>query len=808
MDQPPLDHEHDSNPGPQPLTAGLALLLLFWAAALFFITLILYGSGWLWEQFEVISGREASPVLGIVLTLLHAGAVIVPAWLGRRLIRQPTARAVVETWLLAGVLVLCCLPIRLAPVTAGTAVVLLQIGALALFLLAARFLFRPTERLSPVPPYWPAVVAAASISLWWVLWGAAGSWLDTLLNFIAAGLLGLAAAGLLQRRLLPALESEAMTPRTRILFGGGVAATAALAIIGGALGASGQQLMLIVLLAALGMPAIAVAMWGRGGQLTRGWGAIALLVALVAAGPMLFVDPEELALILNVGGQDVGYWALRATLLAAATAALLGFIAVAFADRLPDWRMRRAGPMAAVASLGLLAGVLLWTGQPGFHGERLFVIMVEQATWDEMPPPDDYWGHRAAVYEQLVGQADRTQKPIREMLDRLDVDYTPYYLVNALEVDGGPLLRWWLASQSEVDRVLASPRLRPLPEPPPITTDTADPPAEPAWNLTSIGAPAVWQSYGVTGEGVIIGQADSGAELSHPELSPTYRGNAAGGPSGHDYNWFDPWTGSTAPLDIGGHGTHTLGSIVGQSVGVAPGATWIACVNLERNLGNPALYLDCMQFLFAPFPLNGDPLRDGRPELGAHVLNNSWGCPVIEGCDPDALLAAVQALRASGVFVVASAGNEGSVCATVQSPIALYDEVFSVGAVDRAGGLASFSSRGPVTADGSNRTKPDIVAPGVEVLSSFPGGTYSISSGTSMAGPHVAGVVALLWSAAPDLIGDIDATEQLIAGTADPYDIAQFGVPGCGEPGLVPDNATGYGLVNAFAAVSAARAAR
>jgi subtilisin family serine protease len=157
---------------------------------------------------------------------------------------------------------------------------------------------------------------------------------------------------------------------------------------------------------------------------------------------------------------------------------------------------------------------------------------------------------------------------------------------------------------------------------------------------------------------------------------------------------------------------------------------------------------------------------------------------------------------------VASAGNEGSVCATVQSPIALYDEVFSVGAVDRAGGLASFSSRGPVTADGSNRTKPDIVAPGVEVLSSFPGGTYSISSGTSMAGPHVAGVVALLWSAAPDLIGDIDATEQLIAGTADPYDIAQFGVPGCGEPGLVPDNATGYGLVNAFAAVSAARAAR
>jgi hypothetical protein len=807
MDQPELDHEHDSNAGPQPLTAGLALLLLFWAAALFFITLILYGSGWLWEQFEVISGREAGPVVGIVLTFLHAGAVIVPAWIGRRLIRQPTARAVVETWLLAGVLVLCCLPIRLAPVTAGTAVVLLQIGALAILLLLARFLFRPTERMSPVRPYWPAVVAAASISLWWVLWGAAGSWLDSLLNLIAAGLLGLAVAVLLRRRLLPALEQEEMTPRTRV-GGGGIAAAATLAVIGGAFGTSGQQLVLIVLLAALGMVAIAVATWGRGDQLTRGWGAIALLVALVAAGPMLFVDPEELALILNAGGQDVGYWALRATMLAAATAALLGFIAVAFADRLPDGPGRRTGPVVAVTSLGLLAGILLWTGQPGFHGERLFVIMTEQVTWDETPLPDDYWGHRAAVYEQLVRQADRTQKPIREMLDRLGVDYTPYYLANALEVDGGPLLRWWLASQSEVDRVLASPRLRPLPEPPPITTDTADPPTEPGWNLTSIGAPAVWQSYGVTGEGIVIGQADSGAELSHPELSPTYRGSKAGGPNGHDYNWFDPWTGSTAPLDIGGHGTHTLGSIVGQSVGVAPGATWIACVNLERNLGNPALYLDCMQFLFAPFPLNGDPLRDGHPELGAHVLNNSWGCPVIEGCDPDALLAAVQALRAAGVFVVASAGNEGSACATVQSPIALYNEVFSVGAVDRAGQLASFSSRGPVTADGSNRIKPDIVAPGVDVLSSFPGGTYSTSSGTSMAGPHVAGVVALLWSAAPGLIGDIEGTEQLITSTADPYDIALFGVPGCAEPGLVPNNATGYGLVNAFAAVSAVRAAR
>ena len=129
-----------------------------------------------------------------------------------------------------------------------------------------------------------------------------------------------------------------------------------------------------------------------------------------------------------------------------------------------------------------------------------------------------------------------------------------------------------------------------------------------------------------------------------------------------------------------------------------------------------------MQFNFAPFPLNGDPLREGRPELGANVLNNSWGCPRVEGCDPNALIDGVRALRAAGVFVVVSAGNDGREgCGTVATPLALYDEVFSVGAVDIDGGLAVFSSLGPVTVDGSQRIKPDISAPGVDVISVLPG---------------------------------------------------------------------------------------
>jgi subtilisin family serine protease len=160
----------------------------------------------------------------------------------------------------------------------------------------------------------------------------------------------------------------------------------------------------------------------------------------------------------------------------------------------------------------------------------------------------------------------------------------------------------------------------------------------------------------------------------------------------------------------------------------------------------------------------------------------------------------VQALRAAGVFVVASAGNSGSACGSISDPIALYDEVFTVGAIDENGILADFSSRGPVTADGSGRLKPDVVAPGVNVLSAYPGGTYAYNDGTSMAGPHVVGVVALLWSANPALIGDIDRTEQILTETAKPYN-QNFGVPECGDGNRRPDNAVGYGIIDAYAAV-------
>ena len=435
-------------------------------------------------------------------------------------------------------------------------------------------------------------------------------------------------------------------------------------------------------------------------------------------------------------------------------------------------------------------------GNPGNYGDRLFVILKDQADISKVAAIEDRDERLHVAYERLIEHANETQADLRKFFDNTGVEYTPYYLENAMEVRGGTLVRLYLMTRPEVDRVIPSPRLRAAPEDSPSLGDQPPPPeGYIGWNISMIGADKVWDELNVRGKGIVVGHSDSGVDGNHPAFSEQYRGFN----QGDDYNWFDPWDDTTSPNDEGGHGTHTMGTILGTNgIGVAPEAQWIGCVNLDRNLANPALYLDCMQFMLAPFPHGGDPLKDGDPSRAAHVLNNSWGCPTLEGCDPNALLYAVDNLRYAGIFVVVSTGNDGPLCETVESPLSLYDSAFSVGAIDQFGNMADFSSRGPVTADGSDRTKPDIVAPGVNVFSSTPEETYAEFSGTSMAGPHLVGVVALIWSAQPELIGDIDATEQLIIDTAQPY-TGDTSI-GC-FTGDTPSNAYGYGVVDVYAAV-------
>src|SRR5690606_26758782 len=192
----------------------------------------------------------------------------------------------------------------------------------------------------------------------------------------------------------------------------------------------------------------------------------------------------------------------------------------------------------------------------------------------------------AEVYRRLVTHAERTQAALRADLDRLGLSYRPYYLVNAIEVNAGPAVRAWLATRDDVDRVIRSQRLRPLPAP--LRVESGTPgltPRSPEWNIATLGADLVWTELGVTGEGIVVGGADTGVDGGHPALADNYRGG--------DYSWYDPWNGTTTPSDHMGHGTHTIGTAVGrQGIGVAPGAEWMACVNLHRNMGNPAYYLD------------------------------------------------------------------------------------------------------------------------------------------------------------------------------------------------------------------------
>lgn len=418
------------------------------------------------------------------------------------------------------------------------------------------------------------------------------------------------------------------------------------------------------------------------------------------------------------------------------------------------------------------------------------------------------------VYETLRDHARRSQRALRSRLDRAGIRYRSFWAVNAITTSADNALLREMSGRADVKRIESNRPLRWVDDP--VEEHLSLGPLEPntvEWGVSNVNAPSVW-ALGHTGAGIVVANQDTGFDWQHPALQQRYRG-WDGSSADHDYNWHDAIHGgggscgadATAPCDDDGHGSHTLGTSIGSDgatnqIGVAPDAHWIGCRNMDQGVGTPATYTECFEFFLAPTEIGGsnpDPTR--RP----HVMNNSWSCPPGEGCAATTLQTAVQNAEAAGIFVVASAGNAGPACSSVSDPPALYAATFTVGAISSANVLAPFSSRGPVTTDGSGRMKPDLAAPGSGVRSAVPGGLYGIKSGTSMASPHVAGVVALLWSARPDLVRNIAATRALLLATANPAVTVSPGQTCGGIPHTtVPNNSFGHGRVDVLAAVNAA----
>ncbi len=441
------------------------------------------------------------------------------------------------------------------------------------------------------------------------------------------------------------------------------------------------------------------------------------------------------------------------------------------------------------------------------HGNatEALIVLTEQADLRAAASLSTKAAKGRFVVNALRSVAGRTQAPIIALLEKRGVPYQSFWIVNMIQVSGNRALLNELAARSDVKQIDANPQVRTdLPTPTALDAPAPDT-TKPEWNVIKVKAPRVW-ALGFRGEGRVVAGADTGVQWDHPALKAHYRG-WNGTNVNHDYNWHDATaTHSPTPVDPHSHGTFTVSEMVGDDglgnqLGVAPGAKWIACRNMTAGgVGSPTTYSECFQFLMAPYPVGGNS-NQGDPSKAPDSINNSWGCPPSEGCSANTLLAVVDNVRAAGIFPAVAAGNSGSGCSSITDPPSLYDSSVTVGATDSANVIAGFSSRGPITVDGSNRRKPDISAPGVNVRGAVPTNHYASGwSGTSMATPHVAGAIALLWQAKPNLIGNVDASEALLTKTA----VHKKTTETCGgTQGKVPNNVFGYGVLNIYHAVIA-----
>jgi uncharacterized repeat protein (TIGR01451 family) len=424
---------------------------------------------------------------------------------------------------------------------------------------------------------------------------------------------------------------------------------------------------------------------------------------------------------------------------------------------------------------------------------RVIAYLHDQAGLDAVadgaPSADEA---RARVVSSLQDTAARSQAALVSYLDAAQTtgaveQYTQFWIVNAIAVRARPAAIRELAARPEVASVRIDPYRQWITEQTSnlesqisnpgqsISQSAIQNPQSVEWGIARIRADEVWSSLHISGTSAVVAGMDTGVDWLHPALQANYRGYNPHGPANHAYSWHDATDlGAAYPVDDHGHGTHTMGTVAGQDgIGVAPGAQWIAVKALSNaGFGYDSWFHAAFQWLLAP---------GGDPNMAPDVVNCSWSYDngYLTIFRPD-----LQALRAAGILVVFSSGNNGPAEGTIGSPASL-PEAFAVGATDQRDQVAYFSSRGPSP---WGEIRPHVAAPGVNVRSSVPGGGYGQKKGTSMAAPHVAGVAALLRSISPTL--SIAHIAHTVTGTAVPL----------GSP--IPNNDTGWGRVDAFAAVA------
>jgi serine protease AprX len=466
------------------------------------------------------------------------------------------------------------------------------------------------------------------------------------------------------------------------------------------------------------------------------------------------------------------------------------------------------------ASAATASKIAPWVMEHTANGQQaeFFVVLADQADLSGAASLATKAEKGRYVYNTLLNKAQSTQQPVLQWLRERGIEHHSFYIINAILVKGGNReIAAALAARPDVARVEGNPVIHnDLPQPgasveAPLYLQRPDT-IEPGINYTH--APQVW-ALGFTGQGIVIASADTGVRWTHNALKPHYRG-WNGVNADHDYNWHDSihsgggvcGPNSPFPCDDFFHGSHTTGTAIGDDgagnqIGMAPGAKWIGCRNMDQGNGTPATYIECMQWFLAPTRINGS---EPDPTKAPDITINSWGCPASEGCTVgNELQAAVEAQAAAGIMMVVAAGNSGSACSTVSDPPSFYAASYTAGALNTGTDtIASFSSRGPVIRDGSNRIKPDIAAPGTGTrsASNSSDSAYTTASGTSMATPHIAGAMGLLWSAIPSLRHQITTSRDQLDNAA--VHIASIQ---CGAAGP-PNNVYGWGRVDILAAVS------